>query len=240
MKILHYTTSSNNYSYVTNMSVKSFLKNCSGEFTIFSPHEIEDKIVDSRVTYINSEKYFEKNYIDLSPMKKCCFLKSKIHKIIDISYYQLVIYADSDILYFKDIHQPISIMDDNFIHISSDHRKNICSGFLFFSPRKYPLFLSEWESLVPPLITKKYIDQLALQKLLIEKYINNFRLISSEVMSFKKKTQDCYANHYVNLKRRLVYMIDHYNKEIIFMNNNKENIFMNKRKEIIFMSKKEE
>ena len=105
MKILHYTISTNNYSQPTNMSAKSFLKNFSGEFIIFSTHEIEDKIIDSRVRYINSEKYFEKNYIDLADHRKAKFLKAKIHKIIDISDYQLVIYADSDILYFKDIHQ---------------------------------------------------------------------------------------------------------------------------------------
>ena len=220
MKILHYTISTNNYSQPTNMSAKSFLKNCSGEFIIFSPHEIEDKIIDSRVRYINSEKYFEKNYIDLSPMKKCCFLKSKIHKIIDISYYQLVIYADSDILYFKDIHQPISIMDDNFIYISSDHPMgmdytNLCSGFLFFSPQKYPLFLSDWEKIIPSTIKSKYVDQPALHNLIKEKYINNYRLISTEVMAIKRKTPDCYAAHYVNLRRRMGRMIDNYNKEII-------------------------
>lgn len=218
MKAAIYTITSDNYYYkFTEKSLKSFIISCgdSGiKYYVLSPHEIEDKIDNENIVYVNMEKLIPENVRSLGVKTACKWLKTQIGNVIKLDELDWLIYSDSDVLYFRDITPILENKDPNMIHLSYDsargrfqnlerNKYRFCSGFMIFSPSQFPHLLHEWKARVEVRMVDKpkLLDQPCLIDLLKEQYPDNCKSILLDEVSYKGRRENCYVTHYINRKK---------------------------------------
>ena len=210
--IFLYTITSSNYHHITKKSIESFLKNCSKQiFHILHSDEIPDKVQNERVVYINvKDIVYNEGYSieNLGIRKYSLFSKALADKVIDLTKYERIVYADSDILYFKDIFEHITTLDKEKVYFCTNGVRdvprtyvNINSGFIVFSPKN--LFFQEWRNEMDRMIKAnediKYLDQDALIHV-FEKKASICDFIPLSILSFKGRREGCMACHYIARK----------------------------------------
>lgn len=215
-----YTVSSNNYSHFTVKCLNSFLLNCSTmsniKFYVLSPHEIQDKVINEKIVYLNLKKNIPKNVFDLGIKTQCKWLKTKSLDYIPEINIDWLIYSDSDVLFFKDFSDFLNNKEEDIFHISYGSNRSkfqnlernkyrFCSGFLFFKPKSFPNILNEWEAKVlERMVTSpKLLDQPSLIELLREKYYNICKSIPLDEVSYKGRRNGVYITHYINKKYKI-------------------------------------
>jgi len=213
-----YTITSSNYYWITEKSIKSFLKNCDSKeiYHIYCVDNIENKLIDSRIIYKDISEVMNKVGYSIEKLgisSYCMFSKSVFDLIEKKSIYEKIIFADSDILYFRDIVQYINELDCNTIYtcmnLNKDKKKkythpnSLNSGFICI-PRKHANdFFIKWRMEMERLIIKeniiKNVDQIALRN--IDGDLKSIR-IPLTVLSLKTRRDNCYACHYYKLRKR--------------------------------------
>lgn len=218
MKAAIYTITSDNYYYkFTEKSLKSFIISCgdSGiKYYVLSPHEIEDKIDNENIVYVNMANLIPEHVRSLGIKTTCKWLKTQIGNVIHIDELDWLIYSDSDVLYFKDIVPIIESKDPEIFYMSYDsvqgrfqnlerNKYRFCSGFIMFKPSNFPNILNEWKSRVECRMVDnpKLLDQPCLIELLKENYSDECKSIPLTEVSYKGRLDNCYVTHYINRKK---------------------------------------
>ena len=222
--IIYYTISSNNYSSFTNLMLSSFTKYSNNKIFILSIDEIQNQFIDTRVQYITVPKTTLSQVPNNIWHKYICWwLKSQCNLIPNIFLDdQIICFLDSDILFFSDpsvfIHN--NILDNTIFYVSNDSkilndRSLLNSGFFYADNRGFPLesLMIEWSRvMLDGLISLndlrkndrlffKYLDQIALRKVVKNFPFNNIKLLDPMYISYARKRPHCVLNHYIKGKK---------------------------------------
>jgi hypothetical protein len=224
--IYFYTVTSSNYHHITKKSIHSFLNNCDPNqiFHIYHSDEILDKVIHDRIIYVNiKENVYREGYSieKLGIRKYSLFSKAIADKVTNLHQYEWVVFADSDILYFKDIFSYIKELDKSKAYFCINGVRdvertyiNINSGYLVFTPQN--MFYSEWRIEMDRMIKAnediKYLDQDALIHVFAKKP-EKCGFIPLSILSFKGRRENCWATHYI--ARKLFRFEADYNELIV-------------------------
>lgn len=212
MKLCVYTICNNSYLnklmmmldsfYLHNANIDFHLLLCDNNATISQNHK--NVIIHDMVSVY--EKYSQQYQ---KPSYACKKIKSLFNTCVDIFDYDIVVYTDCDVLFYKDITRLLPDKDFQNIYFSHDggreraHRSlisKICTGFFMFAPQNFPNILNDWSVAIDQLIINrpKYVDQPAMKNLMTSnQYINKFAIIPVEQISMKFKRPNAIATHYI-------------------------------------------
>jgi lipopolysaccharide biosynthesis glycosyltransferase len=227
MKIIIYTVVNDAYVTKLKMMLNSFFTfNSSIDFHVLSA-STQPPVFDKNTKIIlhDASSLFQ-NYLEKyrKPSYACKKIKSLITEFVNINDYDLIIYTDCDVIFYDSINKFIFEKTLDTINFSYDggtyrnfNKYNICTGFFYFSPNKFPNLLKDWSVEIDTLVTQrpKFLDQPAMKNIVKTSiYNNNFSLISLEEISQKFKRNNVIATHYI---RRRGYNM--YNDYASFFNN---------------------
>ena len=227
MKTIIYTVVNDSYISKLKMMLNSFFTfNNSIDFHILSANPQAITFNNHPKIILHDASSLFHNYLGeyRKPSYSCKKIKSLITEFIDIKEYDLIIYTDCDVIFYDNIDRLINQKDLSTIHFSYDgatykrfDKYNICTGFFYFTPCRFPNLLQDWSLSIDELAIHrpKYLDQPAMKKILkTPLYDSSFSLISLEDISQKFKRNNVIATHYI--KRRGYNMHNDYS---IFFNN---------------------
>lgn len=210
--ILVYTVCNNSYIEKLKMMLNSFLTHNTIDIHVLTcdfDKSFISKNTDNQVIAHNvSDLYQEYKDNFKRPSYACKRMKSSVNQFINTESYDIVIYTDCDVLFYKNINSLIEKLDLDKINMSYDgstYRRytpyNICTGFFVFNPKIHTNLLFDWDLNIMHYIQQKskYIDQPAMRTLMKQdSYQDKFTLISLEDISMKYKRSDTVATHYIN------------------------------------------
>jgi lipopolysaccharide biosynthesis glycosyltransferase len=226
MKILIYTVVNDAYLHKLKMMINSFYTFNNIDFHILSTNsslKVSNK--NTKIATHDASSLFQHHFDQHKKTSYACKkLKALVSHFIEINNYDIVIYTDCDVLFYKNINSLITDKNWEYIYFSYDggsykyyNDHNICTGFFIFSPKYFPSLLTDWYFEIEKQVIHrpKYLDQPAMKNVLYTPdYANKFSLIPLIEISQKFKRSDVVATHYI---RRRGYNM--YNDYKLFFNN---------------------
>jgi hypothetical protein len=171
--------------------------------------------VDINKSDIKSINRFSERKVNVYRIKE---LKAKIKDFVeDIEQYDMVVFFDIDMLFYKNPHEFFSSLDNNFVYVQGAktgiETRGFCTGIVAFDFKKLPNLHDEWLEGITERTKNRVgmVDQPILIELFETKYPHLLKKIEPKLIAYKQEpiTEHLVAKHY-HSRRTFTLAVDYY------------------------------